>query len=123
MDDLRTEYRQRETARTSAGNDRLSPWALFGIIVAGVVTGGVILGALEAAATFAAANIALRSFGEVLGTATAQVDKSFVKALPPTPQTVYHAPKSKDDCLGESGGTVNEQYNRCRQGWTETMYR
>lgn len=60
---------------------------------------------------------AVGQFGAGVGQAVGEGVSQGLHATQPEWITV--APRSKDECMAESGGVVNTMFMRCRNGWQE----
>ncbi len=90
-----------------------SPWAIFGVIVAAVTSAGVLMWI-----------IGMFGVGAMLGgfdagaKQKAETAERIAATRPTVTRRVVTVPaKSRDDCLREAGGQVNEHYARCRRGY------
>lgn len=61
-----------------------------------------------------------RQAGRAAGEFGAGVGEAVVEPLTSLrPEWVTIAPRSKEECMAESGGVVNTTFMRCRSGWQE----
>lgn len=73
--------------------------------------------AMHAQSAAREAGKAVGQFGAGVGEAVTQPMREQVQSM--QPEWITIAPRSKAECMAESGGVVNTTFMRCRNGWQE----
>lgn len=104
--------------------------SVFWTIVGALLTAGTISAIAGWMVVVMAANFTLREFNKAVAKPRPPIEQRLEQPQParnvptrahPTWTTVRHPPKTVTACMQESGGVVNERYERCRAGWTEEV--